>query len=158
MEPEEPQKFGSLGTNLKIGKFKNDRLINGKEIFYKIINGKSLKYIEHIGKFIESDALGLYDIIDGKKIYYTHDSLQESRLLDGKKIYYKIKKIKEEILELQNIFEEKHPKNKDWSKASRKNLQRYSKVGCGYGEGGALSVVLTNHKFKFKELNQKNPI
>lgn len=103
----------------------------------------------------DSGIIVLLDILD--ELGYDMCDYLHERILS---IPYsnKIKKVKEEILELQNIFEEKHPKNKDWSEASRKDLQRYSKAGCGYGEGGALSIVLTNHKFKFKELNQKIPI
>ena len=44
----------------------------------------------------------------------------------------KVKKVLEEILELQPIFEERYPKGKNWNNPSKKDLQRFSNTGCGY--------------------------
>lgn len=64
----------------------------------------------------------------------------------------KIKKVFDEIVKLQPIFEEKYPKGKEWNKHDFKN---YSKNGCGYGEGGALSIVLKNNNIKVLQLIEK---
>ena len=66
-----------------------------------------------------------------------------------------INKIFKEIVKLQPIFEEKYPKGKEWNNHSFKN---YSKNGCGYGEGGALSVILRNNNIKILKLKEKKLI
>lgn len=64
----------------------------------------------------------------------------------------KIDKIYTEILNLQSLFEKKYPKGIKWV---NHDFKKYSKVGCGYGEGGALSVVLKNNNINVKSLVEK---
>ena len=63
--------------------------------------------------------------------------------------YKNIESILEEIIKLQPIFEERFSKNKNWPNHI---FQKYSKIGCGYGEGGALSLVLKDNNLKIKKL------
>ena len=63
-----------------------------------------------------------------------------------------INKIFKEIIKLQPIFEKKYPKGKEWN---NHNFKNYSKNGCGYGEGGALSIVLKNNNIKVLQLIEK---
>jgi len=65
----------------------------------------------------------------------------------------KIDKIYKELIKLKPIFEKKYPKGKDWDDV---NFQKYSKTGCGYGEGGALSVILRNNNVNVLSLVEKN--
>ena len=67
----------------------------------------------------------------------------------------KIDDIFNEIVKLKPIFEKKYPKGKDWKKT---DFSKYSQIGCGYGEGGALSVVLKNNNINFLPLIEKNLI
>lgn len=67
----------------------------------------------------------------------------------------KINDIFNEITKLQPIFEKKYPKGKNWQGA---DFSKYSQIGCGYGEGGALSVVLKNNNINFLPLIEKNLI
>ena len=46
----------------------------------------------------------------------------------------------------------KYPKGKEWN---NHNFKNYSKNGCGYGEGGALSIVLKNNNIKVLQLIEK---
>jgi len=70
----------------------------------------------------------------------------------------KIPLILEEIVELQPLFEERYPKGKNWDTPSRDDIQSFSNVGCGYGEGGALSVVLKNNNINVKTLKENKLI
>ena len=65
----------------------------------------------------------------------------------------KIDKMFKEIIKLQPIFEENYSKGKKWRNY---DFKRYSKIGCGYGEGGAVSVILKNNNVNILPLTEKN--
>lgn len=70
----------------------------------------------------------------------------------------KVALVLEEILELQPLFEERYPKGKKWVNSNRDNIQKFSNTGCGYGEGGALSIVLKNNNIPTKTLEENRLI
>jgi len=67
----------------------------------------------------------------------------------------KIDKMFKEIVKLQPVFEENYSKGKQWKSY---DFKRYSKIGCGYGEGGALSIILKNNNINILPLIEKNLI
>jgi hypothetical protein len=67
----------------------------------------------------------------------------------------KIDKMFKEIVKLQPVFEENYSKGKKWKSY---DFKRYSKIGCGYGEGGALSIILKNNNINILPLIEKNLI
>ena len=68
------------------------------------------------------------------------------RILSIPYIPNKFETLKENILNVQSIWEENWYMGKDWP--SNHQCNRWSQYGCGYGEGGALSIYA-------KELNIK---
>lgn len=97
-------------------------------------------------------TLDIYEKLGYKMCNYVHERFISIPYSE------KVKSMLDDILMLQPIFEDTYPKNKVWKRPSRINLKKYSKTGCGYGEGGALSVVLKNHDINIKSIFGKNLI
>jgi len=97
-------------------------------------------------------TLDIYEKLGYKMCNYVHERFISIPYSE------KVKSVLDDILMLQPIFEETYSKNKVWKNPSRLNLKRYSETGCGYGEGGALSVVLKNHDINIKSIFGKNLI
>lgn len=55
-----------------------------------------------------------------------------------------------QILEMQSIFEETYYKGRVWPEGHQN--QKWSKNGCGYAEGGALSIIVHNMKIPTKSI------
>jgi len=55
-----------------------------------------------------------------------------------------------QILEMQSIFEETYYKGRIWPEGHQN--QRWSDFGCGYAEGGALSVIVHNMDIPTKSI------
>ena len=63
---------------------------------------------------------------------------------------YQTEQILEEIIEMQSIFEETYYKGRKWPE--RHQNQRWSAAGCGYAEGGALSIIVHNMNIPTKRI------
>lgn len=61
-----------------------------------------------------------------------------------------------QVLEMQEIFETKYYKGRIWPQGHQN--QRWSKAGCGYAEGGALSIIIHNMKIPTKPILLKENI
>lgn len=71
---------------------------------------------------------------------YTHE-----RILSVPYIPNKFQRLKEGVLSVQSIWEENWPKGKKWEgypedETGTHENNKWSQFGCGYGEGGALSL------------------
>ena len=65
--------------------------------------------------------------------------------------------ILKEILNLQSIFEEKYYKGRFWEgipndETGTHECNKWSKYGCGYGEGGAISILVHNLNIPIKTI------
>ena len=125
---------------------------NNSVYSYKIYEHKS--YTEEELRKDEGMAvmLDIYQELGYKMCDYLHERILSIPYSE------KIPLILEEIVELQPLFEERYPKGKNWDTPSRDDIQSFSNVGCGYGEGGALSVVLKNNNINVKTLKENKLI
>lgn len=71
--------------------------------------------------------------------------------------------ILKEILNLQSIFEEKYYKGRFWEgiphdETGTHECNKWSKYGCGYGEGGAISILIHNLNIPIKTIKESSII
>ena len=70
---------------------------------------------------------------------------------------YQTEEILKQIVEMQPIFEERYYKGKIWPEGHEN--QRWSDAGCGYAEGGALSIIVHNMNIPVKSIKYlKKPL
>ena len=82
--------------------------------------------------------------------YYIHPKYLHERIFSLPYKENQTEKIIEEILELQSVFEKIYHKDRKWP--NRHRNQKWSDNGCGYGEGGALSIIIHNMNIPSKSL------
>lgn len=86
--------------------------------------------------------------------YYLFPNYLHERIFSLPYIKGQTEEILKQVLDMQSVFEEKYHKDRIWTKGHRN--QKWSDVGCGYGEGGALSIIVHNMKLPLKKLIIKN--
>ena len=89
---------------------------------------------------------------------YTHE-----RILSIPYISNKFKILKENVLSVQSIWETNWPKGKKWVGWSEfyqgtHDCNKWSQIGCGYSEGGALSLYAKKLEIKLKEISPRTTL
>ena len=89
--------------------------------------------------------LGFQDV----RCNYPHE-----RILSIPYIHNKFKRLKEGVLSVQSVWENNWPMGKNWIEKHRCN--KWSQFGCGYAEGGALSIYVKELKINLDRVVPEN--